>query len=94
MNIPLTETEIVVRVAAHPLIKGYSKALAKLHAQHTENYGADFMEPEIINENTNKSETPRGVKRWTPQEEVTFHNLYAAAQKMRQNVRETITRSK
>lgn len=91
MSFPLTETEIAVRVYAHPLIAAYDKAISKLHARHTAAYGPDFMDEPVIDERTGIDTTPRGVKRWTEHEETVFNNLYRAARTMRAEKRSKVS---
>lgn len=87
MSFPLTETEIAVRVYAHPLVQAYDRALSRLHARHTNAYGPDFMEPESETDNS----AVRGIHRWTEQEQTVFNNLYRAARTIREDVRNKVS---
>lgn len=89
-HFPLTEVEIMVRVAAHPLVVKYRDMMNNYRSRMVESYGQDFDAPHIPSDEMD----PRGHKIMTDAERAQYDKLYNDMSNIRSTVRRVMFPSK
>jgi hypothetical protein len=82
---PLTEIEMMARVAVHPLVAQCRRALQTFHKRMEASYGPNFAEEREERENYHNEEDPRGVDIMTERERAQYlahHSRLNAARKL------------
>lgn len=82
----MTELEIAAKVATHPLVIQYRKAVQLMHRRMTAIYGPDYACPEVGRE----AETHKGITRMSELDANRFASLLRGAAIIRRDVRNSL----
>jgi hypothetical protein len=88
MATQITELELMSRVAVHPLVTAYRKAVQLMHKRMTERYGADYA-AEVTQEEIMESGAVLD-RRMTELDRNRFESLMRGAASVRKSVRSSI----
>lgn len=84
----MTELELMARVASHPLVTSYRKAVQLMHKRMTDRYGVDYA-AEVTEEEIMDSPDVT-LKRMSQLDSERFESLLRGAAMVRQSVRSSL----